>query len=183
MAAKKDAKETKDVKDAAKTAAGVREEKLKALEHTLSDLNKQYGKGAVMKLGDAADRGGIPVISTGCLTLDAALGIVRSIFLPFILVNAVGFTLMITMIEYIEKQRRIALGVFVPLALDGFYMQQYRVMGGLRRFEGIAENGYIVPVHGSHISEAQLLEHRTVFVKGALQGGFQFEPVLSSPWS
>ena len=75
MASKKDAKETKDVSKTEKTAASVREEKLKALEHTLSDLNKQYGKGAVMKLGDAADRGSIPVISTGCLTLDAALGI------------------------------------------------------------------------------------------------------------
>ena len=40
---------------------------------------------------------------------DAALGIVKSIFLPFILVNAVGFTLMIAMISYIEKQRAIAL--------------------------------------------------------------------------
>lgn len=40
---------------------------------------------------------------------DAALGIVKSIFLPFILVNAVGFTLMITMINYIEKQRMITL--------------------------------------------------------------------------
>ncbi len=40
---------------------------------------------------------------------DAALGIVKSIFLPFILVNAVGFTLMITMISYIERQRAIAL--------------------------------------------------------------------------
>ena len=40
---------------------------------------------------------------------DAALGIVKSIFLPFILVNAVGFTLMIAMISYIEKQRAITL--------------------------------------------------------------------------
>ena len=39
----------------------------------------------------------------------AALGIVRAIFLPFILVNAVGFTLMIALIGYIEKQRSIAM--------------------------------------------------------------------------
>jgi sigma-B regulation protein RsbU (phosphoserine phosphatase) len=39
---------------------------------------------------------------------DAALGIVKSIFLPFILVNAVGFTLIITMISYFEKQRIIS---------------------------------------------------------------------------
>ena len=40
---------------------------------------------------------------------ESAVGIVRSIFLPFILVNAIGFTLMIAMISYIEKQRAIAL--------------------------------------------------------------------------
>ena len=39
----------------------------------------------------------------------AALDIVKTICLPFILVNAVGFTLMITMINYIEKQRAITL--------------------------------------------------------------------------
>ena len=51
------------------------EDKLKALEHALADLDKQFGKGAVMKLGENADRGSIPVIPTGCLTLDAALGV------------------------------------------------------------------------------------------------------------
>ena len=40
---------------------------------------------------------------------DTALGIVKAIFLPFILVNAAGFTLMIAMIVYLEKQRAIAL--------------------------------------------------------------------------
>ena len=39
----------------------------------------------------------------------AALGIVRAIALPFVLVNAVGFTLMITMITYFEKQRTLTL--------------------------------------------------------------------------
>lgn len=39
----------------------------------------------------------------------AALEIVKTIAIPFLLVNAVGFTLMITMIEYFEKQRRITL--------------------------------------------------------------------------
>ncbi len=39
----------------------------------------------------------------------AALDIVKTIALPFILVNSVGFTLMITMIDYIEKQRVMTL--------------------------------------------------------------------------
>ncbi|MBR7174988.1 MAG: recombinase RecA [Clostridia bacterium] len=51
------------------------EEKLKALEHALADLDKQYGRGAVMKLGADSINRDIPVISTGCLALDAALGV------------------------------------------------------------------------------------------------------------
>ena len=50
-------------------------EKLKALEHALADLDKQFGKGAVMKLGEQATSQDIAVIPTGCLTLDAALGV------------------------------------------------------------------------------------------------------------
>ena len=53
----------------------VQEEKLKALEHALADLDKQFGKGAVMKMGSDAVNRDIPVIPTGCLTLDYALGV------------------------------------------------------------------------------------------------------------
>ena len=71
MATKKAAKPEK-----AETARdGAQAEKLKALEHALADLDKQYGKGAVMKLGEHAGAHDIPVIPTGCLTLDAALGV------------------------------------------------------------------------------------------------------------
>ena len=49
-------------KDATTVAQSTQEEKLKALEHALADLDKQYGKGAVMKLGEQAshERGGHP---------------------------------------------------------------------------------------------------------------------------
>ena len=53
----------------------IREEKLKALEHALADLDKQFGKGAVIKMGGSAISTDIPVIPTGCLTLDYALGV------------------------------------------------------------------------------------------------------------
>lgn len=53
----------------------VREEKLKALESALAALNKTYGKGAVMKFGDAAAVQNLQVIPTGCLELDLALGV------------------------------------------------------------------------------------------------------------
>lgn len=50
-------------------------EKQKALDMALSQIEKQFGKGAVMKLGEASYNKGIEVISTGCLELDFALGV------------------------------------------------------------------------------------------------------------
>ena len=46
----------------------------KALDAALSQIERQFGKGAVMRLGDAP-REAIPAISTGSLGLDIALGI------------------------------------------------------------------------------------------------------------
>ena len=71
MAPKKSAKTEK----APVAANNIQEEKLKALEHALADLDKQFGKGAVMKMGADAVNRDIPVIPTGCLTLDYALGV------------------------------------------------------------------------------------------------------------
>ena len=50
-------------------------EKQKALDMALSQIEKQFGKGAVMKLGQSPINLGIGSISTGCLELDLALGI------------------------------------------------------------------------------------------------------------
>ena len=49
--------------------------KAKALETVLSQIEKQYGKGAIMKLGESAGDLNVDVIPTGCLSLDTALGI------------------------------------------------------------------------------------------------------------
>ena len=46
----------------------------KALDAALSQIERQFGKGAVMRMGDAP-REAIPAISTGSLGLDIALGI------------------------------------------------------------------------------------------------------------
>ena len=51
------------------------EEKLKALDAVLAQIEKAYGKGAIMKLGEDAGNIDIEVIPTGCLALDLALGI------------------------------------------------------------------------------------------------------------
>jgi len=50
-------------------------EKAKALDLALAAIEKQFGKGAIMKLGDQQSKEKIPAISTGCLGLDIALGV------------------------------------------------------------------------------------------------------------
>lgn len=51
------------------------EEKLKALNSTIAMIEKQYGKGSIMKLGETGANSDIEVIPTGCLSLDLALGV------------------------------------------------------------------------------------------------------------
>lgn len=50
-------------------------DKEKAIEVAISKLDKQFGKGAVMKLGEAGLQTDLPVIPTGSIGLDAALGV------------------------------------------------------------------------------------------------------------
>jgi len=50
-------------------------EKLKALELAVSQIEKQFGKGSIMRLGREEVPAGIPAISTGSLGLDIALGV------------------------------------------------------------------------------------------------------------
>lgn len=49
-------------------------EKLKAIENAMSQIEKQFGKGSIMKLGENSSLN-VDAISTGCLDLDIALGI------------------------------------------------------------------------------------------------------------
>ncbi len=50
-------------------------EKMKALDAVLLQIEKQYGKGSIMRLGEQAGTTEIEVIPSGCLTLDLALGV------------------------------------------------------------------------------------------------------------
>lgn len=52
-----------------------REDKTRALESALAQIEKQYGKGSIMKLGDTAAHMNIETIPTGSLSLDIALGL------------------------------------------------------------------------------------------------------------
>ena len=50
-------------------------DKDKALELALTQIEKQFGKGSIMKLGQAEYQKGVDVISTGSISLDSALGV------------------------------------------------------------------------------------------------------------
>jgi len=50
-------------------------EKLKAIDLAMKQIEKDFGKGSIMRLGDAAGKMNVEVISTGMLTLDIALGV------------------------------------------------------------------------------------------------------------
>jgi len=53
----------------------VDENRKRALAAALGQIEKQYGKGAIMRMGDDAGRKDVPVVSTGSLALDVALGV------------------------------------------------------------------------------------------------------------
>ena len=52
-----------------------REDKLKALDAAISQIEKQYGKGSIMKLGDESAKMNVETVPTGALSLDIALGL------------------------------------------------------------------------------------------------------------
>ncbi len=51
------------------------ENKIKALDSMMAQIEKQYGKGAIMRLGQNAGDANIEVLPTGCLSLDLAIGV------------------------------------------------------------------------------------------------------------
>ena len=71
----KTAESKAEAKAAAAESNKILEEKKKALELVISQIEKQFGKGAIMKMNEGAAIKNIEVIPTGCLPLDIALGI------------------------------------------------------------------------------------------------------------
>lgn len=99
-------------------------EKLKALQMTMDRLEKSYGKGTIMKLGDNAVED-VDVIPTGSLTLDLALGIkgypkgrVVEIYGPE---SSGKTTLTIHAIAECQKQGGIAAFIDAEHAFDSTY--------------------------------------------------------------
>jgi len=108
----------------------VNQEKLKALQLTMEKLDKAYGKGTVMKLGDepAVE---VEVISTGSLTLDLALGVnglpkgrVIEIYGPE---SSGKTTLAIHAIAECQKKGGIAAFIDAEHAFDQFYAKKLGV--------------------------------------------------------
>ena len=52
-----------------------KDDRLKALDAAIANIEKEFGKGSVMRLGDAEDTIDVNVIPTGCMSLDIALGV------------------------------------------------------------------------------------------------------------
>jgi recombination protein RecA len=111
----------------------VNSEKLKALQLTLDKLEKTYGKGTVMKLGDAKIEA-IEAISTGSLGLDIALGIgglpkgrVVEIYGPE---SSGKTTLAIHAIANVQKTGGIAAFIDAEHAFDRFYAEKLGVDTG-----------------------------------------------------
>jgi recombination protein RecA len=108
-----------------------KDEKKRALDLALSQIEKQYGKGAIMKLGDAEAPADIPAISTGSLGLDIALGVggfprgrVVEIFGP----EASGkTTLTLHAIAEVQKTGGVAAFIDAEHALDLTYARKLGV--------------------------------------------------------
>ena len=105
-------------------------DKLKALQLTMEKLDKTYGKGTVMKLGDSPIVD-IEVIPSGSLTLDLALGVqgypkgrIVEIFGPE---SSGKTTLAIHAIAEVQKQGGIAAFIDAEHAFDQFYAQKLGV--------------------------------------------------------
>lgn len=51
------------------------DDKIKALEAAITKIEKDFGKGAIMKLGDSGNHMNVETVPTGSLSLDVALGL------------------------------------------------------------------------------------------------------------
>ena len=120
------AEKKKDLKDFSKF-----DDKEKALEAALAYIEKQYGKGAVMKLGDDKSRVNVEVIPTGCLSLDIALGVggipkgrIIEIYGPE---SSGKTTIALHMVAEVQKKGGIAGYIDAEHALDPVYAKNLGV--------------------------------------------------------
>ncbi len=108
-----------------------RDEKLKALDAALGQIERQFGKGAVMKLGDPSVQMNVETIPTGSLSLDIALGLggipkgrIVEIYGPE---SSGKTTVTLHMIAEVQKRGGIAGFIDAEHALDPVYAKNIGV--------------------------------------------------------
>ena len=108
-----------------------RDDRLKALDAAISQIERQYGKGAVMKLGDPAAQMSVETIPTGSLSLDLALGLggipkgrIVEIYGPE---SSGKTTVTLHMIAEVQKRGGIAGFIDAEHALDPVYAKNIGV--------------------------------------------------------
>ena len=108
-----------------------RDEKLKALDAALGQIERQFGKGAIMKLGDPSVQMNVETIPTGSLSLDIALGLggipkgrVIEIYGPE---SSGKTTVTLHMIAEVQKRGGIAGFIDAEHALDPVYAKNIGV--------------------------------------------------------
>lgn len=109
----------------------VNDDKKKALDAAISKLEKDFGKGAVMKLGDASANVSVETVPTGSLSLDIALGLggvpkgrVIEVYGPE---SSGKTTLTLHMIAEVQKRGGIAGFIDAEHALDPVYAKNIGV--------------------------------------------------------
>jgi len=119
--------ETKE-KDAATKASALKDKNLQA---ALAAIEKQYGSGSIMRFGDETSRINIPVIPTGALSLDLALGVggiprgrITEVFGPE---SSGKTTLMLSVIANAQRAGGLAAFVDVEHAVDPSYAKRIGV--------------------------------------------------------
>ncbi|RMD90101.1 MAG: recombinase RecA [Calditrichaeota bacterium] len=108
-----------------------KKEKMKALELAMAQIDRQFGKGSIMRLGDEKHPHDIEVIPTGSISLDAALGIggvprgrIVEVFGPE---SSGKTTLTLHIIAEAQKQGGLAAFVDAEHALDANYAKNLGV--------------------------------------------------------
>ena len=109
----------------------INEEKQKALEAALGHIEKQYGKGSVMKLGDSSSNMVVEAVPTGSLGLDIALGVggvpkgrIVEIYGPE---SSGKTTVALHMVAEVQKRGGIARFIDAEHALDPVYAKNIGV--------------------------------------------------------
>ena len=107
------------------------EDKKKALDAAISKLEKDFGKGAVMKLGDASANVSVETVPTGSLSLDIALGLggvpkgrIIEVYGPE---SSGKTTVTLHMIAEVQKRGGIAGFIDAEHALDPVYAKNIGV--------------------------------------------------------